>query len=101
MLELEYRMNAVLGVKMGDLARPSVPGDAPHHVAKETRDRARRDVDLVARRGAQMNGGLYERARVRIELEDRVRGANEPGRIRLRRSLSGSRGESGVAAVYA
>jgi hypothetical protein len=48
-----------------------------------------------------MNGGLYERARVRIELEDRVRGASEPGRIRLRRSLSGSRGESGVAAGYA
>jgi hypothetical protein len=100
MFELEDRMNAVLGVKVGDLAGPSVSSDPRNYVAEETGDCAREDIDLLPRWGAQMGRGLYEGAAVRIEFEDRVCGANESCRLRFRRSSTGSRAESRVAGGY-
>ena len=60
-LELEDRMDAVLAVKIGDLARLPLGGDPGDHVAEEARDRTRRHLDRVPRRRAEVDRRFDER----------------------------------------
>jgi hypothetical protein len=55
MLELEDRVDAVLGVQAGDLASPSHGSDPVDDVAKEAHDCSCGHIDVVATRGAQMD----------------------------------------------
>jgi hypothetical protein len=80
MVELEYRMHALLGVELGDLGRLTLASDSGDDVAKKADHRPPCNIDLAPRRGAQVLRRLDEGARIRVELKDRVKGAAHPAR---------------------
>jgi hypothetical protein len=55
MLELEDRVDAVLGMQASDLASPSLGSDPVDDIAEEAHDCPCGHIDVVARRGAQMD----------------------------------------------
>ena len=61
-------------MQAGHLPGPSLGRDCADDVTEEAHDRAWRNIDLVTRRGTQMNRRFDERSALRVELEDRVSG---------------------------
>jgi hypothetical protein len=92
MLELEDRVDAVLGMQARHLASPSFGRDPNDDVAEKAHDRACGNIDVVTRRGAQMNPRFDERLALRVEFEDRVGGTRQtagPGSRRGGRTATG------------
>jgi hypothetical protein len=76
-LELEDRVDAVLGVQLRRVARPPLGRDPADDVAEEAHHRSRRHVDGIARRRAEVDRGFDERVARRVELDDREGGGPE------------------------